>query len=437
MTYVFITMLLALFGLLGGGVGIGISLASTAVIMLGVFTDIPIGKLIAQQSFNILSNADLVALPLFILMGEFLFRTNLSKTLFNGLAPWAGLLPGRLLHVNVLASSIFASISGSSAATTQVVGKMTITELKRRGYGEDVAIGSLAGSGTLGFLIPPSTVMIIYGVLAEESVLRLFTAGWIPGLLLGLSLMGMIVFLTWRNPDLIPESERNLRHLPLSDRIAALKELAPAMFLIICVIGSMYAGLATPTEAASLGVLGAFAVAKRQGSITWETIRAIAVGTVQSCSMMGMIIVGATILGSATAVLGIPDAITQLVTELQLSPFGLIILLMAMYLVLGMFLEGFSMIATTLPVVLPLITAAGFDKVWFGVFLVLVVEMAQITPPVAFNLSIIQGMTGIPMGRLWRVTLPFLGTMIVFTMLLAIFPQIVLWFPDLVLGVTL
>jgi C4-dicarboxylate transporter DctM subunit len=436
MTYVFITMLLALFGLLGGGVGIGISLASTAVIMLGVFTDIPIGKLIAQQSFNILSNADLVALPLFILMGEFLFRTNLSKTLFNGLAPWAGLLPGRLLHVNVLASSIFASISGSSAATTQVVGKMTITELKRRGYGEDVAIGSLAGSGTLGFLIPPSTVMIIYGVLAEESVLRLFTAGWIPGLLLGLSLMGMIVFLTWRNPDLIPESERNLRHLPLSDRIAALKELAPAMFLIICVIGSMYAGLATPTEAASLGVLGAFAVAKRQGSITWETIRAIAVGTVQSCSMMGMIIVGATILGSATAVLGIPDAITQLVTELQLSPFGLIILLMAMYLVLGMFLEGFSMIATTLPVVLPLITAAGFDKVWFGVFLVLVVEMAQITPPVAFNLSIIQGMTGIPMGRLWRVTLPFLGTMIVFTMLLAIFPQIVLWFPDLVLGVT-
>jgi C4-dicarboxylate transporter DctM subunit len=436
MTYVFITMLLALFGLLGGGVGIGISLASTAVIMLGVFTDIPIGKLIAQQSFNILSNADLVALPLFILMGEFLFRTNLSKTLFNGLAPWAGLLPGRLLHVNVLASSIFASISGSSAATTQVVGKMTITELKRRGYGEDVAIGSLAGSGTLGFLIPPSTVMIIYGVLAEESVLRLFTAGWIPGLLLGLSLMGMIVFLTWRNPDLIPESERNLRHLPLSARIAALKELAPAMFLIICVIGSMYAGLATPTEAASLGVLGACAVAKRQGSITWETIRAIAVGTVQSCSMMGMIIVGATILGSATAVLGIPDAITQLVTELQLSPFGLIILLMAMYLVLGMFLEGFSMIATTLPVVLPLITAAGFDKVWFGVFLVLVVEMAQITPPVAFNLSIIQGMTGIPMGRLWRVTLPFLGTMIVFTMLLAIFPQIVLWFPDLVLGVT-
>ncbi|EKD88337.1 MAG: hypothetical protein ACD_34C00601G0001 [uncultured bacterium] len=277
--------------------------------------------------------------------------------------------------------------------------------------------------------------MIIYGVLAEESVLRLFTAGWIPGLLLGACFMSMIMFITWRNPELIPESERKLRHLPFTARVAALKELAPAMFLIICVIGSMYAGVATPTEAAALGVLGAFGVAKKQGAITWETIRAVAVGTVQSCSMMGMIIVGATILGSATAALGVPDAVTKLVTEFNLPPFGLIILLMLMYLVLGMFLEGFSMIATTLPVVLPLITAAGFDKIWFGIFMVLAVEMAQITPPVAFNLSIIQGITGIPMGRLWRVTLPFLLTMMAFTLLLAIFPQIVLWFPNYVLGI--
>ena len=436
MTYVFLVMFGALFCFLGGGVGIGISLASTAMVLIGVFTDIPMGKLISQHSFNILSNADLVALPLFILMGEFLFRTNLSRTLFNGLAPWAGLLPGRLLHVNVLACSIFASISGSSAATTQVVGKMTLTELKRRGYSEDIIIGSLAGAGTLGFLIPPSTVLIIYGVLAEESVLRLFTAGWLPGLLLGACFMGMIMFITWRNPTLIPESERNLRNLPFGARVAALKELAPAMFLIICVIGSMYAGVATPTEAAAIGVLGAFGVAKRQGSITWETIRAVAVGTVQSCSMMGMIIVGATILGSATAALGIPDAIAMFVIEFNLSPFGLIILLMLMYLVLGMFLEGFSMIATTLPVVLPLITAAGFDKVWYGIFMVLVVEMAQITPPVAFNLSIIQGITGIPMGRLCKVTLPFLLTMMGFTLLVAIFPQIVLWLPNLVLGIS-
>lgn len=434
MTAVFITLFVALFGFLGCGVGIGIALAATAMVVLAVFTDIPTSKLIAQHSFNILSNADLVALPLFIMMGEFLFRTNLSRTLFNGLAPWAGLLPGRLLHVNVLACSIFASISGSSAATTQVVGKMTLTELKRRGYGEDVIIGSLAGAGTLGFLIPPSTVMIIYGVLAEESVLRLFTAGWFPGLLLGLCFMSMIMIVTWRKPELIPESERKLRNLPFSVRIAALKELAPAMFLIMCVIGSMYAGVATPTEAAALGVLGAFGVAKKQGSITLETIRSVAIGTVQSCSMMGMIIVGATILGSATAVMGVPDAVTEFVTAINLPPFGLILLLMLMYLILGMFMEGFSMIATTLPVVLPLITAAGFDKVWYGVFMVLVVEMAQITPPVAFNLAIIQGITGRSMGYLCRVTMPFLLMMMAFTMMLAVFPNIVLWFPNLVLG---
>ena len=427
-------MFVALFGFLGSGVGIGISLAATAMVLLGVFTDIPTGKLVAQHSFNILSNADLVALPLFIMMGEFLFRTNLSRTLFNGLAPWAGLLPGRLLHVNVLACSIFASISGSSAATTQVVGKMTLSELKRRGYGDDVVIGSLAGAGTLGFLIPPSTVMIIYGVLAEESVLRLFTAGWIPGLLLAACFMGMIMLVTWRRPELIPDSERNLCHLPFSARMAALKELAPAMFLILCVIGSMYAGVATPTEAAALGVLGAFGVAKKQGSVTWETIRAVSIGTVQSCSMMGMIIVGATILGSATAVLGVPGAVTQFVTDINLPPFGLIIMLMLMYVILGMFMEGFSMIATTLPVVLPLITAAGFDKVWYGIFMVLVVEMAQITPPVAFNLSIIQGITGYPMGYLCKVTMPFLLMMMAFTLMLALFPGIVLWFPNLVLG---
>ena len=434
MTAVFITMFVALFGFLGCGVGIGIALAATAMVVLAMFTDIPTSKLIAQHSFNILSNADLVALPLFIMMGEFLFRTNLSRTLFNGLAPWAGLLPGRLLHVNVLACSIFASISGSSAATTQVVGKMTLTELKRRGYGEDVIIGSLAGAGTLGFLIPPSTVMIIYGVLAEESVLRLFTAGWIPGLLLGLCFMAMIMIVTWHKPELIPESERKLRNLPFSARIAALKELAPAMFLILCVIGSMYAGVATPTEAAALGVLGAFGVAKKQGSVTLETIRAVAIGTVQSCSMMGMIIVGATILGSATAALGVPGAVTDFVTAIHLPPFGLILLLMLMYLILGMFMEGFSMIATTLPVVLPLITAAGFDKVWYGIFMVLVVEMAQITPPVAFNLAIIQGITGRSMGYLCRVTMPFLLMMMAFTMMLAVFPGIVLWFPNLVLG---
>lgn len=434
MTAIFVCMFAFLFLLLGFGVGIGLSLAATGILLAYVFTDIPTGLLIAQHSFNILSNSDLVSLPLFILMGEFLFRTNLSRTLFNGLAPWAGLLPGRLLHVNVLACSIFASISGSSAATTQVVGKMTLSELRRRGYGDEIIVGSLAGAGTLGFLIPPSTVMIIYGVLAEESVLRLFTAGWIPGILLAACFMGMIMFVTWRKPELIPEAERNLRHLPFSVRLAALKELAPAMFLILCVIGSMYVGVATPTEAAALGVAGAYFVAHRQGFITPATLRAIAIGTVQSCSMMAMIIVGASILGNVTAALGVPDAVTDFVSTFKLSPVALIFALMLLYLVLGTALEGFSMIATTLPVVLPLITAAGFDKVWYGIFMVIMVEMAQISPPVAFNLSVIQAITGHSMGYLCKATMPFLFVMMAFTMLLAFFPGIVLWFPNLVLG---
>ncbi len=433
MTAIFSSLFGVLFALLGAGIGIGLSLAATAMVLAYCFTDIPVGKLVAQHTFNILSNSDLVSLPLFILMGEFLFRTNLSRTLFNGLAPWAGLLPGRLLHVNVLACSIFASISGSSAATTQVVGKMTLAELRRRGYGDEIVVGSLAGAGTLGFLIPPSTVMIIYGVLAEESVLRLFTAGWIPGILLALCFMGMIMFITWRKPELIPESERNLRHVPFSVRLAALKELAPAMFLILCVIGSMYAGVATPTEAAALGVAGAYLVAHRQGFVTLETIRAVSIGTVQSCSMMGMIIVGASILGNVTAALGVPNAVTEFVQAFDLSPIALIFALMLLYLVLGTALEGFSMIATTLPVVLPLITAAGFDKVWFGIFMVIVVEMAQITPPVAFNLSVIQAITGHSMSYLTRVTMPFLFVMMAFVMLLAFFPGIVTWLPNAIL----
>ncbi|MGL4810896.1 MAG: TRAP transporter large permease, partial [Beijerinckiaceae bacterium] len=413
---------------------IGISLAATAMILAFIFTDMPLTRLLPQYAFNILTSSDLVALPLFVLMCEFLFRTNLSKSLFNGLAPWAGLMPGRLLHVNVVACSIFAAISGSSAATTQVVGRMTLKELLRRGYSPDIAIGSLAGAGTLGFLIPPSTVMIIYGVLAEESVLRLFTAGFIPGVLLAAGFSGWIMIHTTIRPDLVPESERALKHATFGQRIAALKELAPALFLILCVLGSMYGGIATPTEAAALGVLGAALVAHMQGSLSWRTLIDVGIGTIQACSMMGLIIVGASILGNVTAALGIPDAVAEFVRYFDLSPMGLIIALMILYLILGTALEGFSMIATTLPVVLPLVKAAGFDKVWFGIFMVVVVEMAQITPPVAFNLSVIQSVTGQSMSYLTRVTMPYLFIMMGFVILLAAFPGIVSFLPNLLLG---
>ena len=423
-----------LFGTLATGAWIGIALLSTAIGLALLFTGLPVDRLFPQYVYNILTTPDLVALPLFILMGEFLFRTRISQALFTGLAPWAGLLPGRLLHVNVVGCSIFAAISGSSAATTQVVGRMTLKELLARGYSPDIAIGSLAGAGTLGFLIPPSTVMIMYGVLANESVLRLFTAGFLPGLLLA-SVFGIFIMIrTTMRPDFVPEAERALRHMPLRDRFAALKDLAPALFLILCVLGSMYGGIATPSEAAALGVLGAFFVSLSQGALGLKELRDVILGAVQTCSVMGIIILGASVLGNITSTLGIPAAVAGAVTSWDLSPILLIVALVALYLVLGTALEGFSMIATTLPVVLPLVEATGFDKVWFGIFMVLVVEMAQITPPVAFNFAVIQNITGRSTGYIARVTFPFLLIMIAFVIMLAVFPGIVTFLPDLLLG---
>ncbi|SIT12218.1 TRAP transporter large permease [Paracoccus saliphilus] len=423
-----------LFGTLAAGAWIGIALLSTAIGLALLFTGLPVDRLFPQYVYNILTTPDLVALPLFILMGEFLFRTKLSEALFSGLAPWAGLLPGRLLHVNIVGCSIFAAISGSSAATTQVVGRMTLKELLSRGYSPDIAIGSLAGAGTLGFLIPPSTVMIMYGVLANESVLRLFTAGFLPGLMLA-SVFGIFIMIRTRmRPDFVPEAERAMRHMPLRDRFAALKDLAPALFLIVCVLGSMYGGLATPSEAAALGVLGAFLVSLSQGALGLKELRDVLLGAVQTCSVMGIIILGASVLGNITSTLGIPAAVAGAVISWDLSPFVLILALIVLYLILGTALEGFSMIATTLPVVLPLVEAAGFDKVWFGIFMVLVVEMAQITPPVAFNFAVIQNITGRSTGYIARVTFPFLMIMIAFVIMLALFPGIVNFLPDLLLG---
>ena len=275
-----------LFGLLAGGVWIGISLAITGTLMLALFRDIPLDKLLPQYAWNILTTQELLALPLFIVMGELLFRTHLSRALFTGLAPWAGLLPGRLLHVNVLGCSIFAAISGSSAATTQVVGRMALAELLKRDYAKSIAIGSLAGAGTLGFLIPPSNIMIIYGVLGDVSILKLFTAGFIPGFLLAGCFMAWIMIHTTLQPALVPEGERALGNLRWSVRIAALKDLAPALFLIACVLGSMYGGLATPSEAAAVGVFGAAIVTALQGSLTIAALREVAIGSVSTCSMI-------------------------------------------------------------------------------------------------------------------------------------------------------
>src|SRR6188508_457107 len=418
------TMFAILFSALAGGIWIGLTLGATGTILLALFRDIPLDKLLAQYAWNILTTQELLALPLFILMGEILFRTRLSQTLFSGLVPWAGLLPGRLLHVNVIGCTIFAAISGSSAATTQVVGRISLFELLKRGYSKDVAVGSLAGAGTLGFLIPPSNILIIYGVLGDVSIAKLFTAGFIPGFLLAGCFMGWIMVHTSLKPELVPEKERAARKATTGEYLASIRELGPAVFLILCVLGSMYGGLATPSEAAGVGVLGAVVVANLQRSVSLLAVRAILIGAVQTCAMIALIVIGASILGSAAAFLGIPGAVAEIVSGLGLSPFMLILALIVFYLILGCFLDGFSMIVMTLPIVMPIVKTAGFDPIWFGIFLVLVVEMAQITPPVGFNLFVIQGLTEGGLGYIAKVTLPYLLIMIGFTMVITLLPDI-------------
>jgi tripartite ATP-independent transporter DctM subunit len=434
MTIEVIALFAILFVLLASGLWIGLTLALTATLLLAMFRSIPLEKLLPQYAWNILTTQELLALPLFILMGELLFRTKLSRSLFQGLAPWAGLLPGRLLHVNVIGCTIFAAISGSSAATTQVIGRMSLNELTRRGYSRDIAIGSLAGAGTLGFLIPPSNIMIIYGVLGDVSILKLFTAGVLPGVLLAGSFMGWVMLHTTLKPSMVPKAEAQLSQVPWAERFAALKDLAPALFLIACVLGSMYGGLATPSEAAAVGVLGAALVAYVQGAMSQQVIRDVMIGSVITCSMIALIVLGASILGNAAAFLGIPQMVASFVKGLGLSPFMLISALIAFYLILGCFLDGFSMIVMTLPIVLPIVKGAGFDDVWFGVFLVLAVEMAQITPPVGFNLFVIQGLTEDGLGTIARVTAPYLIIMVTFVLLLTLFPGIVTILPRLLYG---
>src|SRR4029078_7272377 len=414
------TMFAILFSGLAGGIWIALTLGATGAVMLAIFRNIPLDKLLAQYAWNILTTQELLALPMFILMGEILFQSRLSRSLYQGLAPWAGLRRGRLLHVNVVGCSIFAAISGSSAATTQVVGRIALAELLKRRYGKDIVIRRPAGAGTLGFLIPPSNIMIIYGVLGDVSILKLFTAGFIPGFLLAGCFMLWVMIHTRLRRDLVPASEQALANIPFVDRIKALKDLGPAICLIGAVLGSMLGGIATPSESAAVGVLGAFIVAALQGGLTLKAMRDIAIGAVMTCSMIAMILLGASILGSAAAFLGIPRAIADFVAGMGLSPFILIVPLCVFYLILGCFLDGFSMIVLTLPTVLPIVKQAGFDPVWFGIFLVLVVEMAQLTPPVGFNLFVIQGLTGDGLGYIAKVTLPYLIIMVLFTMLITV-----------------
>ncbi len=427
MSIVIVTVLALLVALLSVGIWVSIGLAGVGIVSLELFRNMPVDRLLAQSIWNSASSPELVALPLFILMGEILFRTKLSEMMFDGLAPWARFIPGRLLHTNVMGCTLFAAISGSSAATTAMVGRITSGELVARGYDARLAAGSLAGAGTLGFLIPPSTMMIIYGVLAQVSILKMFMAGIVPGLLLALAFMSYLGIYALLKPSVLPQDKEKVN---ARDLLRGLAKLGPVAALILFVVGSMVLGYATPTEAAAIGVLGALVLCVAQRCFSWKGIWQALIGAMQTTSMIGLIIVGAVFLSTAMGFLQVPSTVARSIAALELSPLALIALLIVFYVLLGTVLEGMSLIVMTLPITLPLVTAAGFDPIWFGVFLILVVEMAQVTPPVGFNLFVINSITGMKLGVLARAAFPFFLIMVAFTLLITVFPGLVTWLPE-------
>lgn len=411
-----------LFALLAGGVWVGASLLLSAMLGMLLFTASPAGDSMALALWGSQSSWSLTALPLFIWMGEILYRSKLSEALFSGLAPLMRRLPGGALHVNIGASAIFAAISGSSAATVATVGKMSIPELTRRGYPQKMIIGTLAGAGTLGLLIPPSISMIIYGVAVNESVARLFIASLVPGVALALMFMGYVAIWGMFNPQ-----GRDLA--PAQGMLRSLAQLSPALSVVVMVIGSIYAGVATPTEAAALGVLGALALAAFQGGLSKAAFMQSLAGAVRTSAMIMFILMGAEFLSLAMGFTGIPRKLAESIGSLGLSPYMLIFMLTVFYIALGCFLDGISSIVLTMAVIEPLVRAAGFDMLWFGVYLMVVVEMAQITPPVGFNLFVLQQMTGRQISYIARAAAPMFAVMCAFIVLLCVFPQIALWLP--------
>jgi len=420
-------LILFLVLILASGFWIGFSLLAVGLVTMLFVSPRPVGDSMVLTIWGSTSSWTLTALPLFLWMGEILFRTRLSENMFAGLAPWFNRLPGRLLHVNVLGSAIFAAVSGSSAATCSTIGKISLPELERRGYPERMAIGSLAGAATLGLLIPPSIIMIVYGVAADVSIARLFVAGALPGAMLAVMFMGYIACWALLNPDKIPPADKGVSFF---SKVYASRKLIPIVLLILTVLGSIYTGIATATEAAAIGVLGSLALAFSERSLNRQIfVEGLAAAARLYC-MIGLILAGAAFLTLAMGFVGLPRHLAEYIGSLQLSPFSLVIALTLFFLVLGCFLDGISMVVLTISVLLPTVQAAGLDLIWFGVFIVLVVEVAQITPPVGLNLFVLQGLTKRDIGYIAGTAIPMFVLMMGAIVILYLFPQIALWLPS-------
>ena len=424
LTIFFISLLLFL---LGSGVWVGLSMITVSAIGMLLFTTRPVGDAMATTIWGTSSSWTLTALPLFVWMGEILFRTKLSENLFKGLSPWLSKLPGGLVHVNVVGCALFAAISGSSAATVATVGKMSIPELRKRKYPEKLLLGSLAGSGTLGLLIPPSIILIIYGVTIEDSIAKLFMAGILPGIMIALMFMLYVILWSILNKRLMPKSNESFSFL---EKIQGSKQLLPVIFLITAVISSIYTGIATATEAASLGVVGALILSFFQGTLNRKTFKLSLLGATKTSCMSAFILAGSTFLSLAMGFTGLPRNLAIWIDAMNLSPYTLLFVLTIFYIILGMFLDGISAVVLTMAIIEPMIRQAGFDMIWFGIYLVIVVEMAQITPPVGFNLFVLQGMAGKDMGFIAKSAFPLFLLMILAVIFIIVFPEIALWLPQ-------
>ena len=429
MTEIFLTIFFisVLLFFLGSGIWVALSMIGVSAIGMMLFTSRPVGDAMATTIWGTSSSWTLTALPLFVWMGEILFRTKLSENLFKGLSPWMQKLPGGLIHVNIVGCALFAAISGSSAATVATVGKMSIPELRKRNYPEKILLGSLAGSGTLGLLIPPSIILIIYGVAVQESIAKLFIAGIIPGIMIALIFMSYVIIWSLINKKEMPKI---LEEFSLLEKIKRSKQLLPVILLILAVIGSIYTGIATATEAASLGVVGALILSYFQKSLTLKTFKSSLLGATKTSCMIAFILAGSTFLSLAMGFTGLPRNLAIWIQNMDLSPYVLIFVLMIFYIILGMFLDGISAVVLTMAIIEPMIRQAGFDMIWFGIFLVIVVEMAQITPPVGFNLFVLQSMANKDMGYIARSAFPLFLLMVLAVILVVIFPEIALWMPE-------
>ncbi len=422
-----VVFLVVLFTLLGSSVWVGLALMAVAWVGMELFTSRPAGDAMITTIWTSSSSWTLTALPLFIWMGEILYRTRLSEDMFRGLAPWMRKLPGGLLHTNIAGCTIFAAVSGSSAATLTTVGKMSIPELRSRGYPEYMIIGTLAGAATLGLMIPPSLTLIVYGVTINESITKLFMAGIIPGLVLASLFMTYIIGWHYLRKGERPAAE------PAMSFGAMVKEsrfLIPVLLLVFTVIGSMYFGWATATEAAAVGVVGALSLAAMQGSLSWSSFSASLMGATRTSAMIALILMGAAFLSLAMGFTGLPSALAAWIDQMDLSPVVLIVALTVFYIVLGMFLDGISSVVLTMAIVEPMIRQAGIDVIWFGIFIVVVVEMAQVTPPIGFNLFVLQGMTNHEISYIAKTAVPMVGLMVLMVIILVVWPELATWLPD-------